>query len=237
MKNAHLPLPTPFSRSSQQKINTDSIYNPSEGWMSAENHPCKILYDSSKPYIQNYGIAIDIGCRYGEFAYFCQNDFSKTICFDPIVNKAFKVNTDPRKILHFNCALGSSYELIKMYGGSHANSLNHGKKPTFIKGTKHYSQSIPLDYFKFGADKIGLIKIDTEGFEYNVLKGASKTILGSNSVIIIEQNGLNMEGESPQQALTYLEKNGFKAIESIKNKHNEVTDFLLVPEKHLRKYF
>ena len=49
-------------------------------------------------------------------------------------------------------------------------------------------ESKKLDFFKFNTS---FIKIDTEGYEYNVIKGAEKTIKKNNPLIIIEYNDNN----------------------------------------------
>ena len=62
---------------------------------------------------------------------------------------------------------------------------------------------------KFFKDRYDLIKIDTEGSELNILKGASKTLKKTKYLILeiysIDKNKIN----------TYLRKKGFKIVKSL----------------------
>ena len=62
---------------------------------------------------------------------------------------------------------------------------------------------------KFFKDRYDLIKIDTEGSELNILKGANKTLKKTKYLILeiysIDKNKIN----------TYLSKKGFKIVKSL----------------------
>ena len=228
-----LPLPTQFSNKQKQDCNPKKhIFNPMNGWMDPKNHPCKLLYDMSKPYIKSFDLALDIGCRFGEFTYFSQKDFTHTFCFDPVVYEDFCTNADLSKSTHYKCALGNEFETIKMYGGCHHNSLDDGKQRTFLKSTKHYAQSVPLDSFLLTTkySNIGLIKIDVEGFEFNVLRGGWSTIINKKPVVIIEQNSIKLNDQEDNAALKFLLRNGYSIKGTSKNSKNVITDYVLAWE-------
>ena len=70
-----------------------------------------------------------------------------------------------------------------------------------------------LDKFmeeNFKEDKIDLIKIDVEGFEYQVLSGAKKTLAKYNPVIIIESFANKFE-----QVNSLLNSYGYKMIKDL----------------------
>ena len=116
-----------------------------------------------------------------------------------------------------------------MFAGCHSGALNNGKPMRFPKENKHLAQSIPLDYFDFDASEIGLIKIDTEGFELKVLKGAVKTIGKHKPVVIIEQNKIQLASECKNAALSYLLSNGYRVAEANRDMRGEITDYILIP--------
>ena len=230
-KYPSLPLPTNWSEKSQLNLNKKEgyLYNPNDGWIKISSHPCTKCYELAKPYIKKFDLAIDIGCRFGEFTCACENDFEKTIGFDPKRHLAFNFNTNDEKTIHFKCAIGERYETIKMFSGSHPGTLINGKPMRFLKSTKHLAQSIPLDYFDFDASEIGLIKIDIEGFELKALKGAVKTISKHKPVIIIEQNKVQLASECKNAALAYLLSNGYRVAVANRDMLGKITDYILIP--------
>lgn len=138
---------------------------------------------------------IDIGARYGEFSKELARSFNHVFAFEP--------NKKSAALIYVNCLLGDVIDkvdvhnvylsdknsfvyfngwcdqndpninvtklvndVVDMYDGEHLdNNVN--------KITSH-----TLDEYNF--DNIGLIKIDTEGYELNVLKGAAGTIIRNN---------------------------------------------------------
>ena len=222
-----IPLPTHFEQyipeinfndfatNSKGPIKIENyLYDPreGEGWKEKSSNACFILYNKAKPFLKSKDIAIDIGCRFGEFTSACMQDFNEVYCFDPVIQSAFSFNAHAN-YKHFNCALGNKPEIIKMFGGCHHNSMQNGKSRRFMKATKHHSLSIPLDYFCFNSKSISLIKIDTEGFEYKVLSGSLETISTHKPLIIMETHGLHMENENANSELDLLIKTGYKIVE------------------------
>lgn len=226
-----LPLPTIFKKKIAHEIDKEKfLLNARDGLMAAVDHPCGKLYMLAKKYIRSFDIALDIGSRFGEFAYFTQKDFDHTISFDPLKTTAFFLNTHRDRVTHFKCALGDRVETIKMFAGCHSDSMNSQKPISFLKETKHFAQCVPLDYFIFDQSKeIGLIKIDVEGFEKKVLLGGWNTIKRNRPVIIIEQNHVHLSTEKPKEALRHLEKNGYEVKETYGEKEGKTTDYILVP--------
>ena len=75
-----------------------------------------------------------------------------------------------------------------------------------------------LDSYEFS--DVDLIKIDVEGYELQVVKGAAKTIAQSRPIIILEQRGCEIKnfGECESgQALRYLDEMGMRRIWKIEH--------------------
>jgi FkbM family methyltransferase len=75
---------------------------------------------------------------------------------------------------------------------------------------------ITLDEFAENNDlkKIDLIKIDTEGFEFNIISGAKKTIEKHRPSLFVEldDNNLRKQGSSAKELIRLLEENYSKII-------------------------
>jgi FkbM family methyltransferase len=78
-----------------------------------------------------------------------------------------------------------------------------------------------LDRFvkEHGIQKIDLIKIDVEGYEFNVLKGAGKTLLEYKPLLFIEldDNNLREQGETPSELIAYLQSFGYSIVDAVTN--------------------
>ena len=128
------------------------------------------------------GAFVDIGANKGEWSKRMKAEGRKVYAFEP----------NPQMWKHlrgfefYPVALGDSttYADMALHVNPGTNSLALGKDTAWgFKRVPVY----PLDYF--GLKGIGLIKIDTEGFELPILKGAVKTLQADKPRLIIEVHG------------------------------------------------
>ena len=190
-------------------------------------------------FIKNYKISklIDVGSHKGEFLEnFLKFKTTKTIyAFEPqidvynFLNKKFKKHKNIKKI---NIALDSKVGKKKI----HINKLSltstlstTNNKSFFLKikklllqNNKNYIKSYfvktsSIDIFFRNINlKDSLLKIDVEGFEYNVLLG-SKKLLQKIGYIIIEKQFSNLhKGCNFNLCHNFLLKNKFKLIKKFK---------------------
>jgi FkbM family methyltransferase len=156
-------------------------------------------------------IFFDIGASTGSFSLLqkCVPNIT-THSFEPIPNifnilqKNIKLNNTENIFLN-NFALGESdYETtIKLPEYSQVESLGKdtglatlGKRPLrFDKYVELPTKVITLDNYceKNNINNIDIIKIDTEGYEYNILKGGKKIISKCKPIIFMEHNLTNMK--------------------------------------------
>lgn len=135
-------------------------------------------------------LAIDAGANIGNHTLFFKQYFKKVFAFEPnpITFKLLEVNTffHNKEITVFNLGLSDKEESINLsvlegnIGGSSAvtdykgriyQKINVVKIDDFLDPSKH---------------KIGLIKIDVEGMEFNVLRGAENIISLHKPIILFE---------------------------------------------------
>ena len=178
--------------------------------------------------VKNWNLAIDIGANIGLWSRDLTNYFDKTICFEPNINwiECLKKNITIEKAIIYNHALGSKNEEKELFtpinsgGSSFINktvigynsdrSKIYGKWPN---GTNQQSVKVKkLDDFKF--IKVDFIKIDVQSYEYEVLKGATKTLdLNSPIVCIEEDNIIN------SKAIKFLENHNYEIVDVVLKEH------------------
>jgi len=152
--------------------------------------------------VSNWGFAIDIGANIGLWSKDLSEYFDNTVCFEPNSKciEYLKKNINIKKSVIYNHALGSFNTQMDLYtpscsGGS--SFINRTKIGTNEDGSKIYGNFSDttskqktiiktLDSFNF--ENVDFIKIDVQGFELEVLKGAHKTLKENNPIICIEEN-------------------------------------------------
>lgn len=132
---------------------------------------------------------LDIGTNIGNHALFFINEigFAKGYCFEPIkkiydiLYRNIEINNCLETIKLYNCGVGEKSGIADIkeeyegnLGGTSISLSNNGNIP--IKS---------IDELEI-KDEIKFIKIDTEGFELQVIKGALKTVSANMPFIMIE---------------------------------------------------
>ena len=140
------------------------------------------------PYIKSFRTYIDIGASTGNTSVPFINTFEKIICFEPNP-ESFKKLSEHKSLQCHNIALGDkeTQELLKM--NNNTNNPEHGS----ISKDRNYNwdgqefvvEVKTLDSFKF-FENVDFIKIDTEMYEYYVVKGGEKTIKKNRPTIMFE---------------------------------------------------
>ncbi len=133
---------------------------------------------------------IDVGANEGQFAFmarYCWNQ-AQIDCFEPDIgalSQLQKNHSSDDRIKSYNCAIGSEPgELLLNLGETSAqNSLLH----EYGKTTKG-SIVVPIKTLDeiYGVSELGisLLKIDVQGYELEVLKGASDLLKRTNFVLL-----------------------------------------------------
>lgn len=167
-----------------------------------------------KSFFPKNAVVIDVGANIGRWSLLSAKLFQtkKIYSFEPFLKtyhrlrKNISLNSS-LNIETFNLALNNKSELVTMATASEKNSGMN-----FISNTKSNSinqvESVTLDFFIQSHDikKIDLMKIDVEGFEMNVLKGAQQMIQQHHPVIICEINDtlLAKNKTSPKNVFDFL---------------------------------
>lgn len=158
-------------------------------------------------------IIFDVGAHLGETAMFFYDNFNiKSIySFEPNKNIFFKLKErlkNYKKLHAYNIAIGEKNKIKKfhIYEDTQSSSFNNLNKKSsyflkknFLSFHQYNSKNIKVKVetlknfiFSKKIKKIDIMKIDTEGYEYNVLKGLSKNNFKNISYIYFEHHYNNM---------------------------------------------
>ena len=175
-------------------------------------------------------VVFDVGANIGETALnFAKhlNSSGKVFCFEPVpylferLKKNVSLNSFSNISLH-NIALSDKKEDLFFNLPKEQNSSG-----TFLSETSSEQGkkvlSIPLDDFciENKIEKLDMIKIDVEGFELKVLKGATQTLKKFKPKMFIEINDMHLHraGGSAKEAIKLLEENNYTIM---RDDNNEV---------------
>ena len=156
--------------------------------------------------------AIDIGANIGNHTIEFSKYFKKVICFEPnprTFDILFANTKNIKNIEVFSLGCGMDNQVLKLQ----ENYKNIGSSTAKFKIETDNSVEIeikPLDEFLDKISKLALIKIDVEGMETDVLKGAVKTIDKFNPIICFEQNEWEFTEEFVEtEAVEWLRAKGY----------------------------
>jgi FkbM family methyltransferase len=135
--------------------------------------------DMAMGFVKNKGLAIDIGGHCGLWSKHLVNIFDEVVAFEPVAEhrECYIKNVKGDNYTLHPFALGEKEGSIKIH------TTNGSSGDSWVDGEGDIPMKV-LDDFNLSPD---FIKIDTEGFEYYILKGAIKTVTTHKPTIIVEQ--------------------------------------------------
>jgi FkbM family methyltransferase len=154
-------------------------------------------------FVKNFTTAIDGGANYGIMSYNLNSKFSKIYAFevDTPVRDCLKKNVEKFQldnVVVCDCGLSDKEELV---------ALNYLKNTFGTYINKEVSgTNICKTLDSFGLEEVGFIKLDCEGYEPYILKGAEQTIKKYRPVILMEEKNYSKRyyGEEGNLAVDLL---------------------------------
>ena len=159
--------------------------------------------DEALTYVKNFNSAIDAGANYGLMSYNLNSKFSKIHAFevDISVRECLRKNVEKFQldnVVVYDYGLSDKEETVSLIYNKHSfgTSVN-----------KNQSGECPcttIDSFNF--QDIDFIKMDCEGYEPYILRGAENTIKKFKPVILMEDKNLSKKyyGEEGNLAVEIL---------------------------------
>lgn len=162
--------------------------------------------DEAYKYVTDFNIAVDVGANVGLWAKPLTQKFNRVIAYEPLeqVYSCLERNVNRAKVDINKFALGSTNNKVDMVydhintGGSYVSEVG--------TGTIDIKRMDDLDLPKFG-----LLKIDCERHELEVLKGAMDTILKYKPIIVCEQ-----QADTDECAGLFLKSFGAREITNVR---------------------
>lgn len=174
-----------------------------------------------KRLIRTADIAIDVGSNMGSYSLICASQMrtGKVFAFEPS-KVAYKgllenihINNLRDKIIPFNTAI-SDKEAILPFTNESTSETSHISYGQVSSSSKIKSFSLDKFVGRQQIKKIRFIKIDVEGYEFNVLKGATKILTsGMVDYLLVEINRNSLSyGINPSETIGLLKSYGYKTF-------------------------
>jgi len=162
--------------------------------------------DEAYKYVTDFNIAIDVGANVGLWAKPLTEKFKRVIAFEPLeqVYSCLETNVQDLNVEIHKHALGNVNDNVEMIydsentGGSFVSQVGTGD--IIIK--RMDDLNLP---------KFGLLKIDCERHELEVLKGSMDTILKYKPIIVCEQ-----QADTDECAGLFLKSFGAREITNVR---------------------
>lgn len=201
-----------------------------QGWMSQVNRRIdgRLTYQFGKyetclEYIKDFRLALDIGAHVGLWSWLMAKNFKLVSGFEPM--------PEHQECWYKNMTGLDNVELHHVALGDHVGKISLSRRTANSSGDTQVEESgigdINLQMLdQYGLVDVDFIKVDCEGYELNVLKGAEKTLLTNKPCVIVEQKGFaNKYGHEKLAAVDYLKSIGAKL------RHEVSGDYILSWDK------
>ena len=201
-------------------------------------------------------IIFDVGSNEGESIDFFLNLFENPAIysFEPEISsyqKLIKKYEKNKKINLFNLAFGNKKEKLKLkiniksststfseintrsnYYNLKSLILNPNKNGSFVAEEEVQVEKIDNFFNQKKIDTINILKVDTEGFELNVIEGAKETL--QKTIIIIIEFQLNdmYLNYDPKKIENLLKINNFSLVKSLKFPFMQYEDRVYINKKY-----
>lgn len=166
-------------------------------------------YEMALGYTKNFRVAVDVGAHVGLWSWYMARDFKDVAAFEPMQEHRacwIKNMEDKKNAELYPSALSDKLHKVKVETRTAGSSGDTGVIPNEVGEI----DACPLDHFNL--QDVDFIKIDCEGYELPVLKGAVNTIEKFRPCIVVEQKGdmAQKYGFEKLGAVKFLTDMGYK---------------------------
>lgn len=173
-------------------------------------------FQAAIKYVNNFRIGIDGGANYGLVSYKMAKLFESVHAFELIdtVCDHLKINVqnfELNNVVVHNTGLGEVNEDVTV----RFNPLRSFSSQVVAEDSKRRSEksarTVTLD--SFNLENVDFIKLDTEGYEGFIFRGAKETIARCKPVIYFENKGKDVIWDENISPVDQLKEYGYKMVE------------------------
>jgi len=161
------------------------------------------------------GLALDIGANVGLWSRDLCEHFDRVIAFEPVpqFRECLIQNVTSPRLQIQACALGSSSSRVNMIITQHNTGHTHVDTASLGQG------DIPMYTLdELDIQHVHYIKIDCEGYETEILKGAYQTIMTWRPILVVENKNHQDVGHSDTaSAIDLCLAWGSKILDQVRN--------------------
>lgn len=163
--------------------------------------------------------ALDVGAHYGSWSRYMARKFRRVFAFEPIPTTFECCQQNVRDFANVSlkqAAVGDRSGKVSVGVGK---MYSHPGMETIIDVDRGDTDLVTID--SLNLTDVDLIKVDVEGFELQVLKGAAETLARCQPVVIFEENvrGLLEHGTPNGLCGAFLKRMGARQIKKIGKDH------------------
>ena len=151
---------------------------------------------------KKFNTVLDVGAWCGTWTQVMEPYANKIIAFEPDKLHFDCLNKNCKNSINKQVAVGNTFKKIKLIGDNFTQAKRVGEEGDI--------QMITID--SLNLHNVDMIKIDVEGYEMEVLKGANKTLRTVQYVMIELNSNTGKYGSSNQECMDFLEQLGFKLL-------------------------
>lgn len=183
-----------------------------EGRLSYQGHKIRKAFELCEKAGKQFDTAIDIGAHIGTWSYYFAKRFKRVYAWEPVElhAKCFERNVDTGNVTLFREALGESEGVVRINAIAESTGDSHvvGRSEAGIEARMTTLDS-RMDAISGAVD---LMKIDCEGYEYFILRGAEAVIIKHKPVVVVEQKPGKAQryGMKETEAVTWMKAFGYR---------------------------
>lgn len=170
--------------------------------------------DRSFNYCTQRRVALDIGANVGLWSRDLVEQFGTVIAFEPveIFRECLIKNVPSARLKIEPVALGNEETMVNMIITQDNMGHTHVDPNSFGQGSVPVRRLDNLDL-----QTIDYIKIDCEGFEYQIIQGAEQTIRRCRPVVVVEQKPHGTYNDNQYAAVDLLQTFGMRRLDGVKD--------------------
>jgi FkbM family methyltransferase len=166
-------------------------------------------------------IAVDVGANKGAYLYWMRQGVGpsgRVFAFEPQPGlarylEAVRARMGWDNVVVRECAISESAgeRVLHVPGWENSPGASLEQVVAAVPGARERLVSADtLDHQLEGAGRIALVKVDVEGHELAVFRGAARTLAESRPVLLFECEARHLTGRTPRDIFTYLEGLGYR---------------------------